>query len=229
MKLSQVFATCLLSAPLAIVAQSPQATAAASSITPPATVTVRLETELGPIVLAIETVRAPITAANFLRYVNDKRLDGSDFYRAMKIGDTGEYGLLQGGLRGNPRRVFKPIAHEPTHITGLSHVSGAVSMARTAPGTATADFFIVWGDLPSLDSKPGSDAADPATDAGYAVFGRVVEGMELVRRMLELPRSEVARTEAMKGQMLEKPVKILTARVVASATAPPTPAKAYAQ
>ena len=221
MKLSQVFAAWLLSATLPVAAQSPQATAPAGNVTPPATVTVRLETELGPIVLAIETVRAPITAANFLRYVNSKRLDGSDFYRAMKIGDAGEYGLLQGGLRGNPKRVFKPIAHEPTHVTGLRHVSGAVSMARTTPGTATADFFIVWGDLSSLDSKPGSDAADPATDAGYAVFGRVVEGMELVRAMLELPRSESARTEAMKGQMLEKPVKILTARVVASAIATP--------
>jgi peptidyl-prolyl cis-trans isomerase A (cyclophilin A) len=120
MKLSQVFAAWLLTAALPVAAQNAQATAPAGNIAPPATVTVRLETELGPIVLAIETARAPITAANFLRYVNDKRLDGSDFYRAMKIGEAGEYGLLQGGLRGNPKRIFKPCARTNPR-TGLRH------------------------------------------------------------------------------------------------------------
>src|SRR3984957_19146946 len=96
----------------------------------PATVKVILKTALGDILLAVETQRAPITAANFLRYVDQKRLDGSEFYRSMAVGEDGQYGLIQGGLRGNPKRVFKPIAHEPTTVTGLSHVNGAISMAR---------------------------------------------------------------------------------------------------
>jgi peptidyl-prolyl cis-trans isomerase A (cyclophilin A) len=92
-------------------------------------------------------------------------------------------------------------------------------MARTAPGTATADFFIVWGDLPSLDSIPDSDAADPP----LMPVCRVRQGHRghgLVRPCW-IAAFEIARTEAMKGQMLEKPVKILTARVVASAIAQP--------
>ena len=172
----------------------------------PATVKVVLKTTLGDIVLAVETQRAPITAANFLRYVDQKRLDGSDFYRAMLVGDDGQAGLVQGGLRGNPKRVLKPIAHEPTSVTGLSHVSGAISMARADPGTATSDFFIVIGDLTSLDAQPGGG------DPGYAVFGEVVDGMDVVRAILGQPRSPTAGVGVMQGQMLAAPVKILTAR-----------------
>jgi peptidyl-prolyl cis-trans isomerase A (cyclophilin A) len=184
-------------------AESPAATAVVAA---PATVNVRLETSLGPIILQVETARAPLTAANFLRYVDNKRLDGTSFYRAMKIGDDGDLGLVQGGLRGNSKRVFKPIAHEPTTLTGLSHVSGALSMARGDPGTATADFFIVLGDLSSLDARP--------EDPGYAVFGHVVDGMDVVRKLLDLPRTDKAANPAMKGQMLEAPVKIVSARRV---------------
>jgi peptidyl-prolyl cis-trans isomerase A (cyclophilin A) len=172
----------------------------------PATVKVVLNTSLGNIVLAVETERAPITAANFLRYVDQKRLDGSDFYRAVSLGDDGQYGLIQGGLRGNPKRVLKPIAHEPTSVTGLSHVNGAISMARADPGTATADFFIVIGDLVSWDAQPNGG------DPGYAVFGHVVDGMDVVHTILGQPISPTAGDGALKGQMLAMPVKILTAR-----------------
>jgi peptidyl-prolyl cis-trans isomerase A (cyclophilin A) len=79
-------------------------------------------------------------------------------------------------------------------------------MARTDPGTATADFFIVIGDLTSLDAKP--DGGDP----GYAAFGRVTMGMDIVHQMLELPRSQEAGDGSMKGQMLAEPVKVLTVR-----------------
>jgi peptidyl-prolyl cis-trans isomerase A (cyclophilin A) len=188
--------------------------ASAGDSTPPAgtatpaaaSVNVVLNTSLGDIVIAVQTERAPITAANFLRYVDQKRLDGSEFYRAMLVGDDGQYGLIQGGLRGNPKRVLKPIAHEPTTRTGLSHVNGAVSMARADPGTATADFFVVIGDLVSLDAQP--DGGDP----GYAVFGQVVNGMDVVRAILGEPRSATAGQGVMQGQMLATPVKILTAR-----------------
>lgn len=174
----------------------------------PAIVMVVMQTSLGSILLSIEKDRAPITAANFLRYVDQKRLDGIGFYRAMKIGDTGEYGLAQAGVRGDPKRVLKPIAHEPTTLTGLSHVSGAISMARNAPGTATMEFFIVLGDLLSLDARPDAQG----DNQGYAVFGHVIDGMEVIRAILEQPRSATAGEGVMKGQMLETPVKILTVR-----------------
>lgn len=172
----------------------------------PAVVAVVLQTSLGDIRLAVEIERAPVTAANFLRYVDAKRFDGIGGYRAMKLDADGKYGLVQAGLRGDRKRVFKPIAHESPATTGLSHVDGAISMARLAPGSATADFFIVIGDLVSLDGKPDSD------DPGYAVFGRVTEGMDVVRQMLDLPRDPNAGDAVMKGQMLAQPVRILTVR-----------------
>ena len=172
----------------------------------PALPRVLLHSSRGDILVELEARRAPVTVRNFLRYVDQKRLDGSDFYRAVKIGDDGKYGLVQGGLRGNPKRVLKPIAHESPRTTGLSHLDGAISMARTDPGTATADFFFVVGDLVALDGQASGD------DAGYAVFGRVIDGMDVVRDILEQPRSEDGGEGVMKGQMLAKPVKILSVR-----------------
>ena len=107
-----------------------------------ATVTVRLQTELGPIILTIDREHAPLTAANFLHYVEQKRLDGTTFYRALKLEGRSDLGLVQAGTRGDPKRVLKPIAHESTLATGLSHTDGALSMARAGVGTATGDFFI---------------------------------------------------------------------------------------
>lgn len=171
----------------------------------PPTVRVALHTNFGDIVLALEKERAPVTTANFLRYVEQKRLDNTEIYRAVGFDDEGQYGLIQGGLRGNPKRVLKPIAHEPTSATGLSHTDGAISMARAEPGTADADFFIVAGDSPGLDAH--------GDDPGYAVFGHVTDGMDIVHTILKQPRSE-AGEGVMKGQMLAIPVKILTARRV---------------
>jgi peptidyl-prolyl cis-trans isomerase A (cyclophilin A) len=193
-----------------LLAHAQQVAPAAESATAPVahvtTVDVVMHTALGDIRVALEQDRAPITAANFLRYVDQKRFDNINFYRAVKISEDGKYGLVQGGLKGNPKLVFKPIAHEPTSTTGLSHVDGTLSMARTDPGTATADFFIVIGELTALDAKP--DGGDP----GYAAFGRVTAGMDIVHQVLDLPRSADAGEGAMKGQMLAEPVKILTVR-----------------
>ncbi|MDQ2640454.1 MAG: peptidylprolyl isomerase [Pseudomonadota bacterium] len=183
----------------------PAQPAAPASAPAPATTTVIFKTAMGDIHIAVETERAPVTAANFLRYVDAKRFDGITFYRAHKVSADGKYAIVQGGLQNNSRLVYKPIAHESPLASGLSHVDGAISMAREAPGTATADFFIVVGDLVSMDGKPGGDP-------GYAVFGRVVSGMDVVRAMLELPRSEDARNPVMKGQMLATPVKVESAR-----------------
>jgi peptidyl-prolyl cis-trans isomerase A (cyclophilin A) len=194
------------SAPIATEAVATPTEAAVPPVAAAATVDVILSTSLGDIRVAVEVERAPVTAANFLRYVDTKRFDGIGWYRAMKLDADGKYGLVQAGLRGDRKRVFKPIAHESPVATGLSHVDGAISMARLAPGTATADFFVVIGDLVSLDGT--ADGADP----GYAVFGRVTQGMDVIRQMLDLPRDPNAGDAVMKGQMLAQPVRILTVR-----------------
>jgi peptidyl-prolyl cis-trans isomerase A (cyclophilin A) len=172
---------------------------------PVASVQVTLETSVGPIVVEVDPIRAPITAANFLRYVDAERLDGMEFYRAMRTGP--EAGLIQGGVR-DARRLFPPIPHEPTSQTGLSHVDGAISVPRFAPGTAQGDFTIMVGDQLYLDAGPGSGG----DGLGYAVFGRVVEGMDVVRRILESPTSPTEGEGVMRGQMLEPRIRIVTAR-----------------
>lgn len=176
-----------------------------------ATTNVVLETELGEIVIALETERAPITAANFLRYVDEKRLDGTVFYRAMRL-DWGEQpnGLIQGGTEFNPRRIRPPIAHEPTNLTGVTHVIGAISMARNEPGTATGDFSIMLSPQPGLDAQP--DSEDPELRPGYAAFGRVIEGMDVVRAIFDAPVDPDKGEGWMKGQILAQPVRIVRAR-----------------
>ena len=178
----------------------------------PATVRVSLATELGPIVLELEKERAPVTTANFLAYVDGKRLDGIGFYRAMRLGER--YGLVQGGVR-DPKRLLPPIAHEPTSRTGLSHVDGAISMARRAPGSAQSDFFILIGDMKTMDANPGL----PGDNLGFAVFGRVVEGMDVVHRILAAPTSPTEGEGVMKGQMLSPRITITSARRVQPAAA----------
>ncbi|MEO8313460.1 MAG: peptidylprolyl isomerase [Pseudomonadota bacterium] len=169
-------------------------------------VKVVMQTKLGDIHLVIEKGRAPITAANFLRYVDQKRFDNITFYRAMKLDEEGKYGLVQAGLRGDPKRLYPPIAYEPPAKTGLSHLDGAISMAMGKMGSANADFFIVVGDLVALDGK------NTPEDTGYAVFGRVTEGMDVVKTIMALPRSETAGEGVMKGQMLLEPLRVLAVR-----------------
>lgn len=178
--------------------------------TPAAPVRVKLETGDGPIVLELYLDKAPITAGNFLRYVDGKRFDGATFYRASKVPNAPEFGLIQGGVQNDPARVLKPIAHEPTTKTGLSHTDGAISMGRTKPGTATSDFFIVLGDMTYMDADP----KQPGDNLGFAAFGKVVEGMDTARKILAEPTSQTAGVGVMKGEMLAKPVKIISARRV---------------
>jgi peptidyl-prolyl cis-trans isomerase A (cyclophilin A) len=183
----------LLAAPIA--AAAPKA----------ATVRVELKTSDGTIALELEQAKAPISTANFLRYVDQKRLDGTSFYRAVKVGPG--YGFVQGGTRNDPRRTLPPIAHEPTTKTGLSHVDGAISLARLAPGTAAGDFVITAGAIPSMDADPSAEG----DNQGFAVFGHVVDGMDVVREILDASKDKDGEG-AMKGQMLAAPVKILSAR-----------------
>ena len=192
------------------------APAVAQDAPPPAPQTqlVVLETALGDITLALETERAPVTAANFLRYVDQHRFDGTVFYRAMRL-DWGEQpnGLVQAGTQNDPKRILPPIAHEPTTQTGLSHKAGAISMARFAPGTATGDFSIMVSDQPALDADPNG-ATDDAR-AGFAVFGHVVSGMDVVRQIFEQPTDPDKGEGWLKGQMLVQPVTITRAHRVA--------------
>lgn len=170
---------------------------------------VTLETGAGPITIEVDTVRAPLTAANFLRYVDEKRFDGTSFYRALGFPGRPDLGLVQGGIRGDPKRARPGIPHEPTSQTGLAHGDFTVSMARTAPGTAQGDFFITLGAFAGLDAQPGEG---PGDRAGFAVFGRVVDGQDAVRAILAAPVSPTAGEGAMKGQMLAAPVPIHRAR-----------------
>jgi peptidyl-prolyl cis-trans isomerase A (cyclophilin A) len=174
----------------------------ASAPVPAATVQVTLTTSEGPIVLALEKDKAPVTTANFLHYVDTKRFDGTTFYRTVKVGDG--FGLVQGGISQDPKKAYPPIKHEPTSQTGLSHVDGAISMAMNAPGTAQGDFFIMVGASPGMDAN--------ANQPGYAVFGHVVQGMDIVRHMLEAPTDPNKGDGMMKGQMIAQPIKIMSAR-----------------
>ena len=191
--------------PLRVSAQSNDA-GGANAPASQALVNVRLETTEGPIIVALEQGRAPITTANFLRYVDEKRFDGISFYRAVNVAPG--FGLIQGGIRGDARKLLPPIKHEPTTVTGLSHIDGAISMARNAPGTADASFFITVGAIPSMDADPKQSG----DNLGFAVFGHVTEGMDIVRHILQEPTSPTEGEGVMKGQMLVQPVRILSAR-----------------
>ena len=171
----------------------------------PALPRVQMETSAGRIVIEVDDLKAPVTGANFLRYVDEHRFDGMSVYRAMQAGPG--MGLVQGGTNNDPERTLPPIAHEPTTLTGLSHIDGAVSMARYAPGTATGDFFVSVGPTPSYDAGR-SFSVDPD---GFAVFGRVVQGMEVVRAILAAPTSPTEGEGFMRGQMLEPKIVILQA------------------
>lgn len=186
----------------------------------PDTVRVAMTTELGPIVVELDGKNAPITTGNFLRYADQKRFDGIGFYRAMRLGG-GEPpgGLIQAGTQNDPKRTLPPIAHEPTHETGILHKAGTISMARYAPGTASGDFFILLSDMPSLDADASSTNPDLA--AGFAAFGHVVEGMDVVRRIWDAPISPTKGEGVMKGQMLDPPVRMLTVRRAPAASVTP--------
>ena len=179
------------------------------------TVQVELVTELGSIVVELDHKHAPITVGNFMRYVDSGRYDGMVFYRSMHL-DWGQQpnGLIQGGLNDFPLKLLPPIAHEPTSVTGLSHKAGTLSMARLAPGTARADFTILVSDQPSFDADPRSE--NPDFQAGYAAFGHVVSGMDVVRKVFDSPRSPTRGEGVMKGQMLEQKIRVLKERRVPS-------------
>ena len=169
-------------------------------------VDVILATSHGDIRISLDTEQAPLTSANFLRYVDGEHYDGATFYRTVRYeNDNGnpKIEVIQGGLRGSGS-PFEPIGHEDTGQTGLRHTDGVISMARDEIGTASSEFFICVGDQPGLDKG----AARHADGQGFAAFGKVVEGMEVVRRIHASPSSAPGYSEYVSGQIIERPVRI---------------------
>jgi peptidyl-prolyl cis-trans isomerase A (cyclophilin A) len=165
---------------------------------------VLLETALGAVEIEVDAARAPATAANFLRYVDAARYDGGRFHRTVTLGNQPQspvkIEVVQAGVAPDKEKQdFPPIPIERTRDTGLLHKDGTVSMARAGPDTATSDFFICVGDQPALDfgGKRNPDGQ------GFAAFGRVVKGMDVVRKIHASPSQE---------QTLKPPVRILRAK-----------------
>jgi len=176
--------------------------AAARGPRAPGIVRVRLETSAGPITLALDTRRAPATTANFLAYVDDGRFDGTSFYRAAQRRADPRFGFIQGGIQTDARRYLPPFPFEPTSKTGIRHLDGTISMARhDDPKSAGGNFFITLGPIPSLDASP--------TSKGYAAFGHVIGGMEVVRRILAAPTA--GGTAVKRGQRLPPPIRLIRA------------------
>jgi peptidyl-prolyl cis-trans isomerase A (cyclophilin A) len=162
---------------------------------------VLVSTQLGEIEIELDAVHAPSTTANFLRYVNAGFYTGGIFHRTVTLNNQPDnqvkIEVIQAGI--DPRRLqdaFPAIAMEPTSRTGLHHLDGTVSMARSSPDSATSEFFICIGNQPELDygGKRNPDGQ------GFAAFGHVVRGMGVVRNIQASPAQ---------GQSLEPPVKIL--------------------
>lgn len=163
-----------------------------------------IETELGDIQAELDSAKAPITVTNFLRYVDAHLYEGARFFRAVRMDnqpdDSIKIQVVQVALsRASSGKELPPIPLERTSETGLEHVDGALSMARWGPDTGTSSFSIVIGRQPSMDfgGKRNLDGQ------GFAVFGRVTHGMDLVRRIQARPT---------KDQQLVQPVRILTIR-----------------
>ena len=184
-----------------------RATAPKAEAPAPDRARVRISTDMGDIIVLLDGRRAPVTTANFLLYADQGRFDGTTFYRAARNRTAPRRGFIQGGIRRDYRRMLPPIAHEPTSRTGLRHGEGAISMAKADGGAgAMGEFFITANPIPSMDAQGG--------DPGFAAFGRVVEGMDAVRRILAAPTVPNAGRGSMRGQMIERPVRILRVRRV---------------
>jgi peptidyl-prolyl cis-trans isomerase A (cyclophilin A) len=166
--------------------------------------TVVIETSEGTIEVEVDQANAPVTAANFLKYVDAGHYDGGRFHRTVRLDNQPEnrvkIEVVQAGV--DPRRekdAWSAIPLERTEKTGIKHRDGALSMARDGADTATSDFFICIGDQPALDFGGGRNP----DGQGFAAFGRVVRGMDVVRRIQAAPAD---------GQALTPPVVIRSAR-----------------
>lgn len=161
---------------------------------------IEIKTELGSIIAELYSDKAPITCANFIKYIDQNKLEGANFYRVVRMDNQPnneiKIEVIQGGLGFDVEESpFLPIRHETTKETGVLHKGGTLSMARAEPGTASSEFFICIGDQPELDygGKRNSDGQ------GFAAFGKIIKGMDIVREIQNMPDE---------GQLLLKSVKI---------------------
>ena len=174
------------------------------------TVEVVMETEAGEIVIELYGDRAPQTVGNFLRYVDGGHYDGATFYRTVSYAnDNGnpKIEVIQGGLR-DVEAPFDPIDHEDTEETGVLHTDGTISMARGGVGTASSEFFIVIGDQPGLDKGQPRNA----DEQGFAAFGQVIDGMNVVRAIHGSPADAPSDNPYTAGQIIDDPVVIVSVR-----------------
>ena len=190
----------ILRAAAAAIALAAVTQAAAQTPVPPTTHTpiIAIETDAGTIRVELDPQHAPATVANFLRYVNEHFFDGTTFYRAVTPDNQPtnpiKIEVIQGGANDS-KPTYPPIALERTSLTGLKHLDGTISMARNGPDSATSEFFICIGDQPALD-EGGMRNPD---GQGFAAFGHVVAGMDVVRRIQHAP---------VQGQLLTPPITI---------------------
>lgn len=190
---------------------------------PPAeerTVRVVFETAAGEIEVALYPDRAPLSVAQFLRYVDGGHYAGATFYRATRTEAGAAFDIVQGGLRRLPMLTgdegdaeaeppFPPIAHETTDDTGIRNERGVLAYARRASGTANSEFFFNLGDSRVLNTGEGGPDRD---GHGYATFGRVVRGLEVLDAIRQLPTDTPTEVEVVQGQILNDPVPILRIR-----------------
>lgn len=177
-------------------------------------VRVRLDTSAGALMVELYPEKAPVTVANFLRYVDEGRYDGASFYRTVTFeNDNGKpwIEVIQGGLN-DESAAFPPIAHESTDKTGLRHENGTISMGRDGVGTASSEFFICIGAQPALDHG----AMRNQDGQGFAAFGKVIAGMDVVRRIHQAEANAETDSAYTAGQILSEPVRITSVRRVMS-------------
>jgi len=179
---------------------------------PAKTVRVIFETELGKITMEVDIVHAPITGENFLKYVDGGFYNGGIINRAVRPDNTTrhdvEIQVIQFQINpGRNREQFPPIPMERTNVTGLKHVNGVLSMARSGPDTARASFSIVIGDQPEMDFG-GKRNAD---GQGFAAFGRVVDGMDVVKEIQSAHTLPAGQRGAYGTETLDPPIKIIKA------------------
>ena len=175
------------------------------------TVRVTMSTGQGDIEIELYMSKAPVTAGNFLELVDDGKFDGGAFYRVVTYdNDRGKpkIAVIQGGVGGTTDEAFDTIAHESTAQTGILHKDGVISMARGEVGTASTEFFICNGDQPGLDHGEMRNA----DGQGFAAFGKVIGGMDVVRAINALPADAPSESEYTRGQILTDPVPIIRVR-----------------
>jgi peptidyl-prolyl cis-trans isomerase A (cyclophilin A) len=167
---------------------------------------VKIQTSLGKILIELDTVNAPVTAINFLEHVEKGTFDNALFYRVVRTDNQPrndvKIEVIQGGLFTDKEiEKYPSIRHETTKETGLKHLDGTISMARMETGTASTEFFICIGDQPELDFG-GNRNPD---GQGFAAFGRVIDGMDVVRNIQKLPDN---------NQYLAEPVEIFSVELI---------------